>query len=254
MPIARDKNMKFSIGKWCFSCSWLLMFLYTLLLILLLNLGFWQLNRADEKRELITQQTEQRQASPLLLSADTDDNRDILRYRKATLTGYYDTTRQILLDNQIFKGKAGYFVLTPFVIAGGKKAVLVNRGWLLANPNRLILPDVTLKNSPTVITGRINHFPSVGIKLVGAEIPTNTTPALIQVVDSQVLAKKLGYALFSFQVELEASAAEGYTREWQTTTLMSPEQHFGYALQWFGLAFALTFLFFWYSCKNTHDE
>lgn len=246
--------MKVTMGRIVFSCPLILLVAYILLLILLLNLGFWQLSRAEEKRVLIEQQTQSMKAAPLQLSVIAEDDPESLRYRKATARGYYDVAQQFLLDNQIFKGKAGYFVLTPFMLEGGKKAVLVNRGWVAANPNRLILPDVSIKNLHKTINGRINHFPSVGIKLAGAAIPTQTSPALVQIVDTEILAKKLSYPLLPFQLELDANMPEGYTRQWLSTTLMSPQQHFGYAMQWFGLAAALTFLFFWYSSKKTHDD
>lgn len=247
--------MKFTLGRMVFNCPLALIVIYLLLMVLLLNLGFWQLNRADEKRAFLEQRDQMMRAEPLKLSAATADNPESLRYRKVTVTGHYDTEKLFLLDNQIFKGKAGYFVLTPFIIAEGKKAVLINRGWLVANPDRHILPDVSIKKPEGLsISGRINNFPSVGIKLAGGGIPTNTKPAVVQVVDSQVLAKKLGYPLFSFQVELGSDMADGYTRQWQTTTLMPPQQHFGYALQWFGLAMTLTILFFWYSSKKLSDD
>jgi len=169
------------------------------------------------------------------------------------VTGHYDQAHQFLIDNQINAGKAGYFVLTPFVLQGETKAVLINRGWVPLNQNRSILPDVQLKKEQTVVTGRINRFPSVGIKLAGAEIPSEGWPSVVQVVDSQVLAKKLAYSLFPFQLELDKDLPEGFKREWQTTTVMLPEQHTAYAMQWFALAFTLTILFIWYSNKR-NDE
>lgn len=245
--------MKLRLGRIVFSCPLFLLICYLLFMILLLNLGFWQLNRAEEKKVLLLQQ--QQQAKTVLnFSANTEDNPQWLKYKTVHVAGKYDTEHQFLLDNQIFQGKAGYFVLTPFILEGSQKAVLVNRGWLPANPDRKILPDVQMKTLQTSITGRMNTFPSIGIKLAGAEIPTDHWPALVQVVNSEILAKKLGYALFSFQVELDANQPEGYTRQWLTTTLMPPEQHFGYALQWFGLAATLTILFFWYSSKKTHHD
>lgn len=246
--------MTVTLGRIVFSCPLFLIVIYLLLLTLLLNLGFWQLNRAEEKRVLIEKQTQSMKTAPIDLSAVSEDDANSLRYRKASVSGHYDSAQQFLLDNQILKGKAGYFVLTPFILETGKKAVLINRGWIVANPDRHILPNLGMKNLQTTLTGRINNFPSVGIKLAGAGIPTQTSPALVQIVNTEILAKKLGYPLFSFQLELDANMPEGYTREWLTTTLMPPQQHFGYAMQWFGLATALTFLFFWYSSKNTHDD
>jgi surfeit locus 1 family protein len=169
------------------------------------------------------------------------------------VTGHYDQAHQFLIDNQINAGNAGYFVLTPFVLQGETKAVLINRGWVPLNQNRSILPDVQLEKEQTVVTGRINRFPSVGIKLAGAEIPSEGWPSVVQVVDSQVLAKKLAYSLFPFQLELDKDLPEGFKREWHATTVMLPEQHTAYAMQWFALAFTLTILFIWYSNKR-NDE
>jgi surfeit locus 1 family protein len=67
------------------------------------------------------------------------------------------------------------------------------------------------------------------------------------------LTKKLAYSLFPFQIELDKELPEGFKREWQATTIMMPEQHTAYAIQWFALAFVLTLLFIWYSCKR-NDE
>jgi surfeit locus 1 family protein len=103
------------------------------------------------------------------------------------------------------------------------------------------------------VSGRINQFPTVGIKLKGAEIPTNTWPSVVQLIDSQVLTEKLGYEIASFQLELEPESQEGYKREWKINTAIPPEKHLGYAVQWFGLALTLTALFFWISLKKRSE-
>ena len=227
---------------------------YLCLLPLLLALGIWQLGRSDEKRLFLKQQEQGVASSEILrLSTAIEDDVERLRYKKAIATGHYDQAHQFLIDNQINAGKAGYFVLTPFVLQGEAKAVLVNRGWIPLNQDRSVLPDVQIKNEQTVITGRINRFPSVGIKLTDAEIPTENWPSVAQVVDTEVLAKKLAYPLFPFQIELDKGLPEGFKREWQTTTVMLPEQHTAYAIQWFALAITLTVLFIGYSCKKNDN-
>lgn len=224
---------------------------YLCLLPLLISLGTWQLGRSEQKTRILKEQEQKLADSEIIqLSAVLDGKIDELRYKKIQVTGHYDQTHQFLIDNQINAGHAGYFVLTPFVLQGETKAVLVNRGWIPLNQDRKILPDLPIKQAQTTISGRINHFPSVGIKLAGAEIPTDTWPAVIQVVDYQVLEKKLAYSLFAFQLELDNDLPEGFKREWQTTAIMLPEQHTAYAMQWFALAFTLTVLFFWYSFKK----
>ena len=223
---------------------------YLCLLPVLLALGMWQLDRSEQKRALLQLQEHAGATQILKLSSAIEDRADALRYRQVEVSGRYDVAHQFLLDNQISGGKAGYFVLTPLVLTGETKAVLVNRGWIPQNPDRTVLPGLQINHAETIISGRINHFPSVGIKLAGAEIPTAGWPSVVQVVDSDVLAKKLGYSLFQFQVELDKALPDGFKRDWQTSTVMLPEQHTAYAIQWFALALTLTILFIWYSFKK----
>jgi len=220
---------------------------------LLLTLGFWQLHRAEEKRLFLDAQAQAVIAEALHLSDTSEDNADVHRYKKVEVTGQYDASHQFLIDNQINGGKAGYFVMTPFLLQGKNKAVLVNRGWIPLNRDRSVLPDIGFDNTDGVIKGRINQFPSVGVKLQGADIPTDGWPSVVQVVDSDILAKRLGYPLFHFQIELDKELPDGFKREWQTLKIMPPEQHTAYAFQWFGLAATLTILFIGYSLKKNDD-
>lgn len=215
---------------------------YLILLAFLLSLGFWQLKRADEKRIFIADQREAENKKVVQLSL-MDLDPEGIRYRQIEVSGDYDPQHQYLIDNQIINGQAGYFVMTPFKIDGLDKAVLVNRGWVVLNKDRRILPNLDFSVTETVLTGRINNFPSVGMKLVGAEIPTEGWPSVVQVVDTLILSKKLGYSLLPFQIELDTNMKNGYQREWKKRTVMSPEKHIGYSIQWFGLALALTVLF-----------
>lgn len=223
---------------------------YLCLLPILLALGMWQLDRSEQKRVFLQLQEQASTTEVLHLSTAIENNAAELRYRNVEVAGRYDVEHQFLIDNQISGGKAGYFVLTPLVLAGESKAVLVNRGWIPLNHDRSAVPDLKINKLEAIITGRINNFPGVGIKLAGAEIPTESWPSVVQVVDSNILAKKLGYSLFQFQVELAKELPDGFKREWQTSTIMPPEQHTAYAVQWFALALTLTILFIWYSFKN----
>lgn len=213
----------------------------------LIALGFWQLDRAEQKRAFLERQKQGMDAPVVQLTATTPEDNDGLRYKRAVAFGHYDGAHQILIDNQVAEGRSGYFVLTPFILNEGHKAVLVNRGWIQANQDRKILPDIAIQKNQTQVTGRLNHFPSVGIKLAGADQPTEGWPAVVQVADSAILSARLGYPVFPFMLELDRQAPEGYRREWHETRVMPPEQHVAYAMQWFGLAAALALLFVWFS-------
>ena len=238
-----------------FKCSWLALGLYLLGLVLLCSLGFWQLSRAEQKRQYLQQQ----QAAIDTAVLDLNQHGSVVdseayRYHQVNVSGHYDNNRQFLLDNQMQDGKPGYCVLTPFYIDQQSQAVLVNRGWLPWGVSRDLLPDINVGGQARSISGRINHFPAVGIKLAGAEQPTAGWPAVVQVVDSQVLAVRLAYDVADFQIELAATASDGYLRQWKKNSVLPPEQHVAYAVQWFGLALTLSVLFFWITIKRNREH
>ncbi|MEN8259838.1 MAG: SURF1 family protein [Pseudomonadota bacterium] len=220
---------------------------FLVLMPLLVSLGIWQLNRADEKRALIDLQRERTNDESIRLTG-AEENLEALRYRSVTATGVYDGKHQFLVDNQISRGQAGYYVMTPLKLQE-HVAVLVNRGWLPAGLNRSKLPDIAISRSEVSISGKVNSFPSVGIRLRGAEIPTVGWPAVVQVVDAAHLSGVLGYKILPFQIYLDASQPQGYFREWKLRKFLNPERHTGYAVQWFALAATLAVIYVWYGVK-----
>ena len=247
--------MKKKLGHYVFRISILPVVALLCLLPLLISLGIWQLNRAEEKKALLELEAGRKQNKTLQLTYIAEDDVEALRYREVKVSGEYDYKHQFLIDNQVVAGKPGYFVMTPFILSGATKAVLVNRGWVPLNLDRSVIPDVAFATATEVIKGTINNFPSVGYKLQGAEIPTDGWPSVVQLVDTSVLEKKLGYPLFGFQVQLNADEANGYGREWKTRgAIITPEKHFAYALQWFGLAVTLVILMIWLSTKKATNE
>lgn len=229
------------------------MVVYAFFMMVLIALGIWQLGRADEKRHYLEKQAQASVAETIRLNGLIKEDITTLRYKDTRVTGHYDGLHQFLIDNQISSGKAGYFVMTPFLLQGKASAVLVNRGWIPLIGDRSKLPMVAVSSEEMTLSGRINTFPSVGVKLTGAETPTEGWPSVVQVVNAQVLAKKVGYPLLPFQIELDKSLPSGFKRDWQTVSIMLPEQHVAYAIQWLALASTLTILFIWYSLKKHND-
>lgn len=92
----------------------------------LVKLGFWQLERADEKRQILAkiQQAEQR---PPLIYRQQDLSQKT--HHSIIFSGSWDDKQQFIYDNQTRGGKAGYFVLTPFIITD-TEMLLVNRGFV----------------------------------------------------------------------------------------------------------------------------
>lgn len=212
------------------------------LLGLLLRLGFWQLDRAKEKRNFLANQQEMMHRDLLPLANLTADSKD-LRYRRVSLEGRFDTSHQFLMDNQVRNGQVGYYVLTPFIQTSDKQVVLVNRGWVLMNKNSEQLPDISFNPPDNLkITGIINQFPTVGLVLKGADELSAGWPSRVQLINRQKVSEKLGLPILDFQVQLSADQAYGYQRDWQVSTRIPPEKHIAYAFQWFALALTLVIL------------
>jgi len=56
-----------------------------------------------------------------------------------------------------------------------------------------------------------------------------------------------------YQVRLLASQADGFVREWRPE-IMSPETHFGYAVQWFSFAAAVVAIYIAVNLKKQKPD
>ncbi len=247
--------MKVSFFNYSCKINFIPFIVFIALLVLLIRLGFWQLGRADIKRAHLLAQQEKMLLPPVALT-DLLVTGDEWRYRQVQLRGHYDVAHQFLVDNQIINGKVGGFVLTPFMLVGNNKIVLVNRGWVAMSKDRMQLPniDFTPPSGELVLNGMLNHFPGVGLVLAGADEPSDSWPSVVQIINAAKITKKLNQPIFDFQVQLLPDQPNGYTRNWQINTRMPPEKHIAYAVQWFALAVTLTLLTLWISCKKYKDD
>ncbi|MGB5097067.1 MAG: SURF1 family protein [Porticoccaceae bacterium] len=206
------------------------------LLPVTLGLGFWQLQRADQKRELIATYDSRRQAVPIPMAAVTPGSDHL--YVRVQVAGVPDTEHQFLLDNRMRGSHPGFEVLTPVALDSGGW-VLVNRGWLAAGATRAQLPDIPPLPARVDWVGYLYRVPGKPLVL-GREEPAGW-PQVIEQTDQAQLERRLGHALFPDVVRLESSP--GLDTAW-TMVNLTPEQHLGYAVQWFALAAALAILTF----------
>ncbi|HIG79501.1 MAG TPA: SURF1 family protein [Cycloclasticus sp.] len=234
-----------------FKANVFLSMLAILVLCLLLSLGNWQLDRAQEKKDLLDLQHIRMNLDPVELPTIEMENGNV-RYLPVKLTGWMDTKQQILIDNQVRNGQAGYFVLTPVKLENGL-AILLNRGWVPPGNSRTDLPNIELQSQNIAVAGKLDHFPSVGIKLEGADRLSVNWPAVTQVVNLENVEKRLGYSVLPYQVLLDSVEPNGYDREW-VPMHMGPEKHHGYAFQWFALSAAWVVIYLVLTIKFKRRE
>lgn len=210
-----------------------------LLLPALVGLGQWQARKAEQKQALQETYDRREKAAPLQVSAAAL-NPEAVRYSRVVARGRYVTAYQILLDNQVHEGMAGYHVLTPLHIEGGGRHVLVNRGWVPVGPDRNVLPEAGVPQGVVEVSGYA-VVPSG--KFFELEKPQDIRSGWQNVWQNLDLERYAGAVPFPLQpvvIRLDpSSAAGGYARKWPRPDARI-EVHRGYALQWYGMAAVLT--------------
>ena len=119
--------------------NWKVVLFVVCFLPILVNLAFWQLDRKEEKSQLLETYNQRRMADPQLLSSLPEGGEHL--YVRADVIGKYDNTSPLLLDNRVRRGRPGYEVISPFQTSDGQW-LLVNRGWIGTGLDRSILPEI----------------------------------------------------------------------------------------------------------------
>jgi surfeit locus 1 family protein len=215
--------------------------LTVVLLIGLVALGRWQLQRAADKRALYDAFDKGADATrPLDLHTAP-----LPRYQHVEARGAYDQSRQILIDNMTDgDGHAGYFVITPFAMTHGGW-LLVNRGWVPVGMSRAELPPVDVSGEERTVRGRADHLPAPGIQLGKRGVLRPPYPVVADFpsrAEIEGLVREPSWAAATDVVLLDPDQADGYVRKWQAPGF-PPMRHIAYAVQWFGLALALAIIY-----------
>lgn len=211
------------------------------LLVLLVCLGRWQLRRAHDQQNLFDEFAAGSDATRVL----DEKTPRLARFQHVEASGRYDAAHQILIDNMVSDdGRAGYYVVTPFALSGGGW-LLVNRGWIGMGASRAVRPDVEVSGQERTLHGRVDHLPSPGIRMgrPAALAPPYPIVATFPRFDElTALLPPRAWSPGAELVLLDAGEADGYRRVW-TPPGFPPMRHLAYAVQWFGLAAALTVIY-----------
>lgn len=218
--------MKVLISNWKASLTFLL------LLLLVLSLGVWQIDRGYNKKELENTFLE-RQSQPVKeIKYNAFLESDL--YRNVVLEGKY-LENIFFLDNRIHNGKPGLKVFSPFETTNNN-LVLVSRGWIELE-DRSKLPTINTTKNVLKLQGVLRPE-SQDFVLENEEMNNINNPILLQTVNLSELSNFLGKPLSPYILELSELSESAFVKTWQPINLSS-FRHFGYAVQWFGLAVVL---------------
>jgi len=198
-------------------------------ILLMLNLGFWQLNRLDDKKEFNTVLREHT-SSPIRTldkAVPTTWNTTTSEWIRVSITGTYDSSKAVTIVNRSQDGTAGYNSAVPFTSLSNR-TILVNRGFI-----PLVIP------TPPVPTGKIELVgylrASQSRSALGPIDSTEAGNTEFQRFDIPLISSNVGGNLEPMFLQLiqESPASNS---PWPAIVQLPPLDegtHFSYALQWF---------------------
>jgi cytochrome oxidase assembly protein ShyY1 len=173
--------------------------LVVLLVVVMVNLGFWQLRRLDE-RKAFNSSLASREELPVTEYADVVTagvDPDDVEWRPVRVTGTYVADDQLLIVNRSQDGAAGRNVVTPLRIANGA-LLLVNRGFV---PEAVDIPPPPtgevaivgrLRASEERRTGQltespdrdVHEFQRLDIDRISPQLPGPVEPVFVELIES----------------------------------------------------------------------
>ncbi|HZW27318.1 MAG TPA: SURF1 family protein [Trueperaceae bacterium] len=210
------------------------------LVVLFVNLGFWQLRRLEQRRETVQLVAERVQLAPAALGEVLGAG-ELPEHRPVTAVGTFDPAQEVLVRGRSLQGQPGYVVLTPLVLAGGSlagSAVLVERGWVPYQHDSVPVTAAPPPEGEVTVTGRLRAPTSRREGTIGPRDPAEGELVQTFYVDVDRLQPQMPYPLVRAYVELTA-VTPPHPGE-LPLPLPEPEldlgPHLGYAVQWFSFA------------------
>jgi surfeit locus 1 family protein len=202
----------------------------------MVRLGFWQIDRLELRRATNAQVKLGLSLPELDLNTGLPADLPAMEYRHVVVNGVYDFSQQVLLRNQVYEGQAGYHLLTPLLIEGTQRSVLVDRGFIPLMDGDQAIQDY---DQPGRITVR------------GQILRSQAEPRFAGVPDPELQPGQTRLDAWNFinlerislqvappmlDVYLLAAADAALSNSPQRTPLeidLSEGPHLGYAAQWF---------------------
>lgn len=206
------------------------------MLALLVSLGRWQMNRAEEKQARQALYEARQRETSVVLTGSVPGAEPLL-YRHVRAAGAWIAERQFFVDNQVVGTRAGFNVITPLRLEGREEAVLVNRGWIARDGAYPRAPQVAVPSGRVEVSGLATRPPARYRELSSQTVAGNVwqnlsieryaTESKLALLPVVVLADVPGPGLVPVREKPDTGVAK----------------HIEYALTWFALA--LTTLVLW---------
>ena len=217
--------------------------LVVLAMAVMARLGVWQLDRRDQRLARNADLAAKLDLPPLSLNdlaaglVTVPDDRDEIRNTRGIASGRYDYEHQLLLVQQVYQDSLGSRLLTPLLLDGSDKAILVDRGWIPAddsNPARWA--QYNSDAGAVSISGFVQPSQRIGRP---AEVDASQ-PARLEwyQADLPAIAAQMPYEILSVYLLQSPDPAGNLTPPLRVDPEidLSEGPHLGYAIQWFSFA------------------
>lgn len=211
--------------------------------VLFVLAGNWQHRRMNEKEALQAQFRAAAAAVPVPLPDGVDWR--TWRFRSVIVTGRFDGVRQILIDNKVHDGTAGFDVVTPLTLDDAR-VVLVDRGWTPVGRTRATLPDIPPPRGIVTIHGRVDIPGREYLELGDRSAPAGP---LWEHLDPERFAAATGLAVLPIVVlAQDAPGGDKLVRD-RGLPDAGIEKHLSYMLQWYTFAAMAAGLWLWFTLR-----
>jgi surfeit locus 1 family protein len=205
-------------------------------------LGLWQIERGQAKTVIINQFDSNLKKEQKYL------NKESKKWDRVKVEGSWNSSKQILIDNVIHNGVAGYKVLTPLRIKNSENIILVDRGWIKGNKFREDIPNISIPENSVTVTG-ILELPELGLVL-SDDLVTREWPKISQTKNAEVLIKEYDESVYELILLADPLLKNSLEYIKIIPTNMKPSKHYGYAAQWFSMFLVLCLMYVWYGYKR----
>ncbi|MGH8499708.1 MAG: SURF1 family protein [Methylococcales bacterium] len=200
----------------------------------LLTLGFWQLDRAEEKRQNQQMIEARLSAKPFAFEELSQSFSEPLNFQRVSLYGNYLSEQSIFLVDKFYAGRRGYEVLTPFKLKSINQVVIVSRGWTALGTDPKKLPELATPNGELHLSGAI-HVPAGRSFFVDQPIRDKGWPLRLHHLNMDYIGRLFAAPVFPYAVRLD-EAMPGVLHRYPPAPDMHAERSTSYAIQWFAMA------------------
>ncbi|MCJ9427638.1 SURF1 family protein [Kordiimonas marina] len=206
-------------------------------LAILFSLGTWQALKVGPKTELITRIKAGMSEAPMELTVHIDDP-SVLEYRHVGFEGTVMKTAPVKVFGTNTMGEAGYHLYIPVTMRFGR-AVFVDFGWV---PAAIKTPPSLHQGEMITVTGILRQSAKAGW-MTPDNVPDKGewfTADIYQMAKHYGLGSK---DFYHFRVIADKGVLAGNLPVGGQVRVDIPNNHFQYALTWFGLAAALILIY-----------